>query len=435
MGILNNILLIIIEGSSYLMNPLFLYLHRKFESMKKLGIVLNILFLSFAFISCSGGDSSDNTETVVDSVEKDVYLYKIRVNDLTVINDTVKRGENITLLFLNAGVDVKTCNALLSQSDSIYNIRRRLKQKPYTKIFSDTTLLYLIYEYSDENYLVYDLTDSVPRAYKGQKEVTSVEKRAKATIQSSLWNAMMDNGLSANLAMNLSEIYAWSIDFFGLQKGDNFHVVYEEKYLDSVPTGNVEIKYAVFNHLGDDCYAIPFEQDGFVQFFDQNGKSTRKVFLKAPLKYSRISSYFSNARKHPVLKIVRPHHGVDYAAPTGTPVHTIGDGIVVKRCYSGGAGNMITIKHAHSYSTSYMHLSKFAKGVSVGSRVRQGQVIGYVGSTGLATGPHLDFRVYKNGTPINPLKMISPPTNPVKESDMPQFRVLADSLVKELASF
>lgn len=399
-----------------------------------------MLFLCLlAVIACSScNENSTKTETQSDTTaiaEPDEYLYNIRVNDYNVFVDTVRYGENITMLFMNSGVDIKTCNFLLSQSDSIYNIRQKLKLKPYTRIFKDSTLLYMIYEYSDENYLVYDLSDTLPKAYKGQKEVSYRERKAKGTIESSLWNAMVDNGLSPNLAMMLSEVYAWSIDFFGLQKGDFFKVVYVEKYIDSVPSGIESIKYAVFNHMGQDCYAIPFEQDGYTQFFDQDGKSTRKVFLKAPLKYTRISSYFSHGRRHPILKIVRPHHGVDYAAPKGTPVHTIGDGVVVKRGYSGGAGNMITIRHAHSYTTSYMHLSKFASGTSVGSRVRQGQVIGYVGSTGLSTGPHLDFRVYKNGTPINPLKMISPPTNPVKESDMPAFRVVADSLINVLSSF
>ncbi|MBR5432875.1 MAG: peptidoglycan DD-metalloendopeptidase family protein [Bacteroidales bacterium] len=403
--------------------------------MKKYSFLLVVCSL-LLFCSCNeNAQSGQGQNDTADTVETDRMLYNIRVNGLDVVVDTVKKGENITMLFLNSGVDLKTCNSLLAQSDSIYNIKHKLKLRPYTRIFSDSTLKYLIYEYSDENYLVYDLSDSIPRAYKGQKEITYKERKAKGTIETSLWNAMVDNGLSPNLAMTLSDVYAWSIDFFGLQKGDYFKVVYVEKYIDSIPSGIEDIKYAVFNHLGQDCYAIPFEQDGYRQYFDQDGKSTRKVFLKAPLKYSRISSYFSNARKHPVLKIVRPHHGVDYAAPTGTPVHTIGDGVVVKKCYSGGAGNMITIKHAHSYTTSYMHLSKFAKGVNVGSRVRQGQVIGYVGSTGLATGPHLDFRVYKNGTPINPLKMISPPTNPVKESDMPAFRAVADSLISILSSF
>ncbi|MCQ2959802.1 MAG: peptidoglycan DD-metalloendopeptidase family protein [Bacteroidales bacterium] len=400
--------------------------------MRKIFRFFCVLFSSCIVISCSENTTKDTGE-ITEEIEKDIFMYNIRINDFDVVVDTVKRGENVTTLFLNAGVDVKTCNALLKQSDTIYDIKKKLKLRPYTKMFSDSRLQYLIYEYSDENYLVYDLTDSIPRAYKGQKEVSYRECKAKGEIKTSLWNALIDNGLSPNLAMTLSDVYAWSIDFFGLQKGDYFKVVYVEKYIDSLPAGLEEVKYAVFNHMGQDCYAIPFEQDGVRQYFDIDGKSTRKVFLKAPLKYSRISSYFTNSRKHPVLKIVRPHHGVDYAAPVGTPVHTIGDGVVIKKGYSGGAGNMVTIKHVHSYTTSYMHRSKYAKGINVGSRVHQGQVIGYVGSTGLSTGPHLDFRVYKNGTPINPLKMVSPPTSPVKEKDMPMFRAVADSLSKILS--
>ncbi len=400
--------------------------------MKKFSVSFCLLASLVCLFSCNHKSTSDNTEEEI--VEPDKFLYNIRINDLDVVIDTVRRGENITSLLMGEGIDFNACKLVLAQSDSIYNIKKMLKLKPYTKLYSDTVLLYWIYEFSDENYLVYDFSDSIPRAYKGQKEVSYKECRAKGVIETSLWNAMVDNNLSPNLAMSLSDVYAWSIDFFGLQKGDWFKVVYVEKYIDSLPAGLAEIKYAVFNHMGQDCYAIPFEQDGFKQYFDKDGKSTRKVFLKAPLKYSRISSYFSNGRKHPILKIVRPHHGVDYAAPAGTPVHTIGDGVVVKKGYSGGAGNMITIKHVHSYTTSYMHLSKFASGIKVGGRVRQGQVIGYVGSSGLSTGPHLDFRVYKNGTAINPLKMVSPPTNPVKESDMPAFRVVADSLVQILST-
>ena len=168
-------------------------------------------------------------------------------------------------------------------------------------------------------------------------------------------------------------------------------------------------------------------------YFDEEGNSLQKTFLKAPLKYSRISSGFSNNRFHPVLKRYRAHHGVDYAAPTGTEVHTIGDGVVVKKAYqANGGGNYVTIKHNSVYTTTYMHLSKFAKGIQPGKRVKQGDVIGYVGSTGLATGPHLDFRVYKNGTPINPLKMSSPPKEPISPENMPRFIQTRDSLVKIL---
>ena len=185
--------------------------------------------------------------------------------------------------------------------------------------------------------------------------------------------------------------------------------------------------------MGRDYFAIPFEQDGKLTFFDENGNSLQKSFLKAPLTYSRISSGFSNNRYHPVLKRYRAHHGVDYAAPTGTPVKTIGDGVVVKKAYqANGGGNYVTIKHNSVYTTTYMHLSKFAKGIQPGKRVQQGDVIGYVGSTGLATGPHLDFRVYQNGSPINPLKMNSPPKEPVSKENMPQYIQVKDSLVNIL---
>jgi murein DD-endopeptidase MepM/ murein hydrolase activator NlpD len=178
-------------------------------------------------------------------------------------------------------------------------------------------------------------------------------------------------------------MYAWTIDFFGLQKGDSFTVVYNEQFVDSTSIGIERIKYAEFTHIGEKIYAIPFEQDSVVDFFDAHGESLRKAFLKAPLRFSRISSRFSHARKHPVLRIVRPHHGIDYAAPTGTPVRTIGDGVVVKKGYYGGGGNMVKIKHNSTYTSAYLHLSKYNKNAQVGKRIKQGDIIGYVGSTGL----------------------------------------------------
>lgn len=381
--------------------------------------------------SCKSGKSDQNGDDVV---IKDEYLYNIRVNDFDVLRDTVKRGDNFAYLLLSAGLDNQTVNTVVKQCDTLFDVRKMKKGNIYTKMYVDSLLQYFIYDISLEEYLVVDLTDSISKVFKEKRDVKIVERRAKGTIESSLWNSMVDNNLDPSIAIALSEMYAWSIDFFELQKGDNYRVVFTEKLIDSVSVGVVDVKYALFNHLGQDCYAIPFEQDGILQYFDENGKSTRKAFLKAPLKYSRISSHFSHGRRHPILKIVRPHHGVDYAAPAGTPVHTIGDGIVIKKGYSGGAGNMLTIKHNATYTTTYMHLRGFAKGVNTGSRVHQGQVIGYVGSTGLSTGPHLDFRVYKKGTPIDPLKMVSPPTNPVKKTDMPAFKTVADSLVHILQS-
>jgi murein DD-endopeptidase MepM/ murein hydrolase activator NlpD len=233
---------------------------------------------------------------------------------------------------------------------------------------------------------------------------------------------MRNAGVSSYLILSLSDIYAWTVDFFGLQKGDRFRVLYEEKVCDGEVVAVDTIRYAVFAHGGVEFPAIMFDQkDGGNVWWNEKGESMRKAFLKAPLQYSRISSGFSNARVHPVTRKVQPHHGVDYAAPTGTPVMTIGDGTVTSIKYEGAGGNVVRIKHNSIYSTAYLHLSKYASGLKVGQRVKQGDVIGYVGSTGRSTGPHLDFRVWKNGTAINPLTMDSPPAEPLKEENKQAF--------------
>ena len=227
------------------------------------------------------------------------------------------------------------------------------------------------------------------------------------------------------LAFELSEIYAWSIDFFGLQEGDAFRVFYDEQYVDSNYLGLGKIRGAVFYHAGEDFYAVPFVQDSVESYFDQEGNSLRKAFLKAPLRFSRISSRYSHSRLHPILKVRRPHLGVDYAAPVGTPVHAVGDGKIISAGYTKGNGNWIKIQHNSVYATAYLHLSRYGRGIRTGAYVKQGDVIGYVGATGLATGPHLDFRFYKNGYPIDPLKVKAPPVEPVK----PENRHVYDSVL------
>ena len=251
---------------------------------------------------------------------------------------------------------------------------------------------------------------------------------SSATITTSLWDAIITNNLHRQLALELSDIYAWSIDFFGLQKNDSFTVFYDELYVDSLSIGIGKIHAAKFTHKGKPFLAFYFKNDSVNGFWDEEGNSLRKAFLKAPLKFSRISSGFTYTRKHPIYKTVRPHTGVDYAAPTGTPVMSIGDGVVVQKGYKGGGGHTVKIRHNSVYSTAYLHLSRYAKNLNVGSHVSQGEVIGYVGSTGASTGPHLDFRVWKNGSPINPLTMESPSVEPVPQNAMSEFVVLRDSL-------
>ena len=228
-------------------------------------------------------------------------------------------------------------------------------------------------------------------------------------------------GLHPSLVAGLSDIYAWSIDFFGLQKGDSFKVIYEEMSIDDKPLGVWKNLWRSFTGSGTTIHAIPFIQDSTESFFDSGGNSLRKAFLKAPLQYSRVSSRFSGSRLHPILRIRRPHHGVDYAAPIGTPVHAVGDGRVTQATYQSGSGRMVRIVHNSVYSTAYLHLSRFGAGIAPGVYVKQGDVIGYVGSSGLSTGPHLDFRFYMNGTPVDPLKVEAPPVEPISPDNMAAF--------------
>ena len=252
-------------------------------------------------------------------------------------------------------------------------------------------------------------------------------------INSSLWGAIMEQELPYALAAELEEIYQWTVDFFGIQKGDSFTVIYDERFIDdSVSVGIGRIWGAKFVQSGKEFYAIPYRQGGKIQYWEADGGSLRKQMLKAPLKYSRISSRFTYARKHPIYKVYRPHTGVDYAAPKGTPVHAVADGVVIFKGWGGGGGNTLKIKHPGNLQTGYLHLSGYAKGISKGTRVSQGQLIGYVGSTGASTGPHLDYRVWKNGTPIDPLKIPSEPAEPISKENRAGFEFVRNRIMAEL---
>jgi murein DD-endopeptidase MepM/ murein hydrolase activator NlpD len=246
---------------------------------------------------------------------------------------------------------------------------------------------------------------------------------------------MIGNGMNPELAVDLSEIFAWTVDFFGLQKGDRFKIIYEEKFVGDKSVEIGKIYGAEFISSGIPILAIPLIQDGEENFYDADGKSLRKAFLKAPLRFSRISSRYSSGRMHPILRIVRPHFGVDYAAPVGTPVHSVGDGKVTSVANEGQAGRMVRIRHNSVYSTAYLHLSRYGKGIVPGAVVKQGQIVGYVGTSGLSTGPHLDFRFYKNGYPVDPLKVKAPPVEPVHEDNMARFEKIKTVTLDLLGSF
>ena len=333
----------------------------------------------------------------------------------------VKNGQFFSTLLGGLGMSQQEAYNLTEASKDVFDVKTLRIGQSYRAYYDDSVLKYLVYDRDKASSIVFDCT-SPYGAWVYEKPVTVEQRYADVTISSSLWVDMRAAGVSPLLIVSLSDIYAWTVDFFALQKGDRFRVLYEEKMCDGEVIAVDTVRYAVFSHAGDDFPMVMFDQnDGGNMWWNEKGESMRKAFLKAPLNYSRISSGFSYSRKHPVTRKVQPHTGVDYAAPTGTPVMTIGDGVVTSVKYEGAGGNTVRIRHNSVYSTAYLHLSRYAKGLKAGQRVRQGEIIGYVGSTGRSTGPHLDFRVWKNGTPINPLKMDSPPAEPIKDSNREAF--------------
>lgn len=366
-----------------------------------------------------------------------VMLFNLPVDSFTIVPGQVRSGQNLSDILMKQGISMTEIDAISKKSILTFDVRKMKINNPFYFFMSKkqpSKVEYFIYEINPVDYVVYDLSDSL-RIYKEKKPIVTQIKTASGVITSSLWNTMKAQALNPVLAMDLSDIYAWSIDFFGIQKGDKFRVIYEENFVSGKSIGIGRIFAAQFVHANEDFYAFRFTQNNEESYFDDKGKSLKKAFLKSPLKFSRISSQFSNSRFHPVLKIYRPHHGVDYAAPTGTPVMSIGDGIVVAKAYqAAGGGNYLKVKHNSVYTTSYMHLSKYGDGISSGVRVRQGQVIGYVGATGLASGPHLDFRVFLNGTPVNPLTIKAPPTEPVSQKNMNDYTVHRDSMMTKLVA-
>ena len=388
--------------------------------MKRIFLIALIL----TQLSCTSkrGENVESLETEV--TENEVYEFGFPMSEFESEEGQIKRGEFFTNLMTSLGVPQSDIYSLTQASRGIFDLRKIKIGNSYKAFFTkdeDRKLAYLVYEDTKTSFVTFGVHDSIVVKV-SERAIESRLKMAAVTINSSLWNDVVRAGYNPLLALRLSDIYAWSIDFFGLRKGDSFVAIYEELYVGDKFVDIGTIHGAHFNHAGREYDAYRFIQDEVAQYWNEKGENLRKAFLKAPLSFSRISSGFSYARRHPVTRVVRPHTGVDYAAPRGTPVMSIGDGVVIQKGYAGGGGNTVRIKHNSTYTTAYLHLHNYAKGLAVGKRVRQGEVIGYVGSTGLSTGPHLDFRVWKNGKPINPLTMEAPPADPIKKSSAESFK-------------
>lgn len=420
----------------------------KFAFMQRKKLYILFVFLAFALVLLSPGcrrKVQGGSPETVEGVKDTLPPLGFWPDSLDLAEDAVRSGETFTGLMNRLGLSVSDAMSVAQACDTVFDVRKmRAGNKVQAYYQFDTSgtgstegpaLKYVVYERSKIDRVVFRTSEPF-KVWSCSKPVESTMEYADVTIRSSLWNDMLSAGQSPQLIVPLSEIYAWSVDFFGLQPGDRFRVLYEQRKCDGEIIAVDTIYYAEFLRDGKMIPAIMFDQgDHGNLYWNEKGESLRKAFLKAPLKFTRISSGFSYNRKHPVTGRVRPHTAVDYAAPVGTPVQTIGDGTVVSAGWTNGGGNTVKIRHNSVYTTSYMHLSRYGKGIKAGARVRQGDVIGYVGSTGLSTGPHLDFRVWKNGSAINPLKMDSPPSEPIKPENMPAldstfryYRQLIDTL-------
>ncbi len=373
-------------------------------------------------------------------------LFGIPVDSFDVESKVVQSGESFGNILMGYGIGYPIINKIATEFKDIFDVRKLRMGKTYSVFCegedSARVARYLVYESSAVDYYVFDLHDSV-KVYLGKKEVTVKQNEVSGIIESSLYEALRERGASPALIMRLSDIYAWSIDFFHLRKGDYFKVVYEEKFIDdSVSVGTGRIIAADFNHGSRSFYSFFFKKENYNDYFDEEGNTLRKAFLKAPLDFSRISSRYSPKRFHPVLKRWKSHLGTDYAAPHGTPIKATSDGTVIAASYTGGNGNYVKIRHNSTYTTQYLHMSKFAKGMRKGRVVKQGDIIGYVGSTGLATGPHVCYRFWKNGVQVDPYKQDLPEADPIKPEYkeeytlfMEEWKAYLDSMpVQEAAS-
>ena len=375
-------------------------------------------------------------------VKEPELLYGIDIEGYTIENDTVRLGETIGGILGRRGISAVMVDRLDKTSKDIFPLRQIRADNAYTTFtrnYSDSlgehsVVDYVVYHRNAIDYVVFGFTGDSVSVVCGSRPIEIERKHCSASINSSLWGTIMENDLPYALAAEFEDIFQWTVDFFGIQPGDTFKVIYDEKFVDGSSVGIGRIWGAEFCSGGKQIYAIPYAQEeGKLRYWESDGASLRKQLLKAPLKYTRISSKFSRARLHPVYKVYRPHHGVDYAAPAGTPVHSVADGTVIFAGWDrGGGGNTIKIKHAGSLETGYLHLKSFAKGIKVGTRVSQGQLIGYVGSTGASTGPHLDYRIKKNGTPIDPLKVPQEPAEPIAEAHKARFEAVRDRVIAEL---
>ncbi|MBP9849987.1 MAG: peptidoglycan DD-metalloendopeptidase family protein [Flavobacterium sp.] len=401
-------------------------------------LVFAILFISL-FTACNSKDDSEKAKKALVKKEPIIKEYGFTFNDYKVVQDTIRSGDTFGKILEKFPLkDSLRIHDVTEKVKDSFNVRRIKAGKPYI-LFLDkkkpNTLQALVYIEDRINYTVVDFRDSIVVSNK-QKPTTLRRRVVAAEIEGSLSETLSNAGVSAGLANRLANIYAYTVDFFKIQKGDKFAVTINERYIDdSIYVGVESIEASYFENKGKKIFAFPYklsEKQKYEDYYDENGKGLKSMFLKAPLDYFRISSRFSGRRFHPVQMRFKAHNGTDYAAPHGTPIKTTASGVVERTGYTAGNGNFVKVRHSSTYATQYLHMSKIS--VRNGQRVSQGQVIGKVGSTGLATGPHVCYRFWKNGVQVDPLRLKLPNAEPMSNSHKQKYLAHIAPLKKELDS-
>jgi murein DD-endopeptidase MepM/ murein hydrolase activator NlpD len=417
----------------------------KLRSVKKLLIATGIavvLIITFTLLNnntslfSTQGDfaSPDTVKRVEREIIKPIVLFGMVVNDLHITEDVVKKNQRFTDLIDKYFIHPDVLRELNLLPRKTFDFRKISAGKKYTLVTEHDSLQSvkaLIYEPNPIDYVIFHFKDSL-LVEVCQREVTTLEKTMTGEIESSLSQTIEALGISHELTNKFVDIYAWQVDFQRLQKGDKFKLIYEENQVEEKPISIGNILAIYFEHSANGYYAFPFDQGDGSDYFDEEGKSLRKALLKYPIEFTRISSRYNRNRFHPVAKVFRAHLGTDFAAPTGTPIRSVGDGVIEEAQYKTNNGNYVKVRHNGTYTTAYLHMSKIGAGITPGTRVRQGQTIGYVGSTGLATGPHVCYRFWRNGVQVDALRVELPPSQPIKPENSVQFEKVKKELIQRL---
>ncbi len=402
----------------------------KSNKYKILGILaISVGLISFVFANNTEKNKEEIEEFGCLPITAHLY-YGLDVTGKNIKEEKIESNEFFADFLLKRGVKYEKISRLITNSEDIFDVKTWREGKKVGLIYTDTIAEKLIYDPSAYYYYEFDIAKG--EVLKHYRPVTKVISQATGIIESSMWNAIIDAGLNPGIASTMEDAFAWSVDMYHVQKGDKFSLIFEEEIVGGKKVNYGKLISGHFIASGEDHYAFLFDAGKHNGYFDLEGRPMRKAFLKSPVKYGRISSSFNPRRFHPVLKRVKAHLGTDYAAPHGTPIQAVAAGTITKASYTRGNGKYVKMRHDKVYETQYLHMSGFAKGIKPGVSVKQGQTIGYVGSTGLATGPHVCFRFWKNGKQVNHLREKLPPPDPMPKELLPQYFEHRDSLKIDL---